>query len=397
MANSDLTHISLGKALVDVKVTLTPTQSTAVERHRSDLMNIERAEALLDVLGPDGQHLLSAFEIEVIRSRRGNTSFELDRVGKMQQVLNVVCLFPESGVAFDRLLAGLRHEQIGEQRLAAQIESTEQQERRAAQARVLQDFYHALGGKQWHHDTNWLTDAPLSSWYGLELEDGNVWSIRLDSNNLRGNLPPSIGELKALRELHVGCNELGPLPDAIGGLTSLRVLHAHRSAIPGAIPESLGELRALEELWLQANALEGSIPDSIGGCKSLQRLELWSNMLTGHIPEGIGRLNKLAEFKAWSNKLSGPIPGAIGLLGELVELNLRSNHLSGTIPDALGKCHQLIQCYLQSNHLEGRIPDSITECRFLYKLSVWGNHLEGLEDTRRLMLDVLGRQVHFSF
>ena len=395
-------NISLGTALLNIKVAITPTENTAINRHRSDLLNLPTADLLLDVLGPNGAQLISAFELTIIRSKRGDTQFELDEVGKMQQVLNIATLHPD-GRGFAKLVAGLRHQGIEGDDLAAALVATEHAERIATQAKVLKAFFEGLGGERWHHNNGWLGDGDeaagrgLETWFGVDVEDYNVVALRLDSNNLVGALPDSIGELKHLRELHIGCNQIGPLPEGLGGLDSLTVLHAHRSGIPGCIPESIGELARMEELWLQANELTGRIPDEIGNCQRLQRLELWSNKLHGEIPASIGRCVALAELKLFSNQLTGRIPDSIGLLQALNELNLRSNRLSGSIPDSIGKCKQLIQLYLQSNKLQGSVPDSLANCEFLYKVSVWGNELQRLDETRLLLLNQLGRQIHFAF
>lgn len=394
-------NISLGAALVDIKVAITPTEHTALERHRSNLLNLETADLLLDVLGPNGLQLVSAFELTIIRSKRGDTQFELDVVGKMQQVLHVAALHPD-GKGFLKLVEGLRRDGIDGAHLAAALVETEHAERTATQSVVLRAFYEGLGGDRWHHNEHWLSEAPgvvMGDWFGVDVDErNNVVALRLDSNNLVGALPECIGELKHLRELHIGCNNLGaPLPARLGGLSSLTVLHAHRSSLTGPIPESVGELGMLEELWLQANELTGHIPDEIGSCHRLQRLELWSNKLNGAIPDALGRCVALAELKLWSNQLTGAIPDSIGLLQALNELNLRSNRLSGVIPDSIGKCKQLIQLYLQSNQLAGSVPDSLANCAFLYKVAVWGNELQNLEETRLLLQSTLGQQIHFSF
>ena len=46
--------------------------------------------------------------------------------------------------------------------------------------RVLETLYRATGGDDWTDNTNWLTDAPLGDWYGVEAdEDGRVAGLRL--------------------------------------------------------------------------------------------------------------------------------------------------------------------------------------------------------------------------
>lgn len=51
------------------------------------------------------------------------------------------------------------------------------------------DLYNSTNGQNWTNNTNWLTDAPLSEWYGITTDDeGNVSSIDLSDNNLTGHI-----------------------------------------------------------------------------------------------------------------------------------------------------------------------------------------------------------------
>ncbi len=45
---------------------------------------------------------------------------------------------------------------------------------------ALEALYRATGGDGWTDNTNWLTDAPLGNWFGVEAgEDGRVTGLRL--------------------------------------------------------------------------------------------------------------------------------------------------------------------------------------------------------------------------
>ena len=78
-------------------------------------------------------------------------------------------------------------------------------------------LHRATDGDNWSDDTNWLTDAPLGDWYGVEVnEDGRVTALRLGGWNntaldfidhgLTGSLPPELGRLSELRRLEIGGN-----------------------------------------------------------------------------------------------------------------------------------------------------------------------------------------------
>lgn len=88
-------------------------------------------------------------------------------------------------------------------------------------------------------------------------------------------LPPEVGTLPRLRELHLTPALLKTLPDEVGRLSSLRVLVARNNQLK-TLPAQLSALSKLEELDLYGNQLE-HIPHVIGSLKSLRRLDLNEN------------------------------------------------------------------------------------------------------------------------
>ena len=56
-------------------------------------------------------------------------------------------------------------------------------------------LYNATGGANWTNNTNWLTDAPLSEWFGVTTQSSRVVGLRLAGNGLSGALPPALGDL----------------------------------------------------------------------------------------------------------------------------------------------------------------------------------------------------------
>ena len=117
--------------------------------------------------------------------------------------------------------------------------------------RVLQAIYEAGGGALWKENTNWLTDAPLSEWHGVLLDDdGQVQHLLLTGNGLIGTIPPEIASLTRLESLHIGENSLaGPLPPEIGHLRRLKSLELTYNAHTGPIPPEIGNLAELEWFW----------------------------------------------------------------------------------------------------------------------------------------------------
>ena len=77
---------------------------------------------------------------------------------------------------------------------------------------ALTAFYEATNGVGWKNSNNWLSDAPLAQWYGVEVDDfGRVAELQLESNNLEGRIPPKIGHLHGLTGLDLGKNRQLPL------------------------------------------------------------------------------------------------------------------------------------------------------------------------------------------
>ncbi|XP_022860317.1 receptor like protein 42-like [Olea europaea var. sylvestris] len=75
----------------------------------------------------------------------------------------------------------------------------------------------------------------------------------------------------------------------------------------GDIPSSIGKLKALHALNLANNSFTGHIP-SLENFTSLESLDLSSNQLTGDIPWQLTKLTTLSSFNISYNHLVGPIP-----------------------------------------------------------------------------------------
>lgn len=54
---------------------------------------------------------------------------------------------------------------------------------------VLLILYWSTGGANWKKNDNWDTDADVSRWHGVKVnEQGRVVELQLGGNNLRGRL-----------------------------------------------------------------------------------------------------------------------------------------------------------------------------------------------------------------
>ena len=111
-------------------------------------------------------------------------------------------------------------------------------------------LYNATSGPNWTINTNWLTTAALSEWYGVTTDvDGRVTHVYLAQNELNGELPVELGDLTNLQILYLSQNMLsGAIPAALGDLTSLQQLDISQNGLSGEIPAALGDLSSLQIL-----------------------------------------------------------------------------------------------------------------------------------------------------
>ena len=268
---------------------------------------------------------------------------------------------------------------------------------------ALDALYHATGGPDWIDRSNWLSDAPLSEWFGVQTDgSGRVTRLDLSGNRLSGTIPPALGRLTQLQRLFLSDNRLsGPIPPELAGLANLQRLGLPRNqlsgSIPpelaglanlqrlflwenqlsGAIPPELGQLANLQDLHLSDNQLSGLIPPELASLTQLQQLNLARNQLSGSIPRELAGLANLQRLGLWENQLSGAIPPELAGLTQLQQLSLSGNQLSGAIPPALASLTNLQELFLERNQLSGAIPPALAQLADLQRLFLGGNQLSG--------------------
>ena len=261
----------------------------------------------------------------------------------------------------------------------------------ASDRAALVAFYNATDGPNWDNSSNWLSNEPLSEWFGVSTDaSGRVTALNLGSqwndkrellyrgNNLSGSIPPAIGNLSNLDQLILSDNNLsGSIPPEIGTLTNLNTLNLSGNALTGSIPPAIGNLSNLDWLILSDNNLSGSIPPEIGTLTNLNGLFLFDNTLSGSIPPEIGTLTNLNTLNLSGNALTGSIPPEIGTLTNLNGLVLFDNTLSGSIPPEIGTLTNLNTLNLSGNALTGSIPPEIGNLSNLDWLSLADNNLSG--------------------
>ena len=278
-------------------------------------------------------------------------------------------------------------------------------------------FYEATDGPNWVNNDNWLTDAPLGDWYGVDTDaSGRVVRIDLAGNTdnwpeviphgLSGPIPPALGNLTHLTGLYLQVNQLsGPIPPELSDLANLRFLRLWSNDLSGPIPPELGNLGSVEDLDIFGNDLSGPIPPELGELASLTRLQLGSNSLTGPIPESFLELEALErfhfernadlcapgtiDFVTWLARIetvSGPYCNEpdVGVLNLLYETSggpdwtnssgwLETPALDewyGVTADPLGR---VLTLDLSRNGLAGQLPGNLSELAHMTELRIAHN------------------------
>uniref|UniRef100_UPI00261AE18C T9SS type A sorting domain-containing protein n=1 Tax=uncultured Polaribacter sp. TaxID=174711 RepID=UPI00261AE18C len=139
---------------------------------------------------------------------------------------------------------------------------------------ALVDLYNNLDGANWRNNSNWngnlakaLINNPYNAtkWQGVttKIVDGgkHITDISLSSNQLKGALSESIGNLTKLENLQLSSNEItGVLPTNFGNLTALKRLSLNNNQFTG-LPTEMNALVNLEIVYLQSNQLSSKIPN----------------------------------------------------------------------------------------------------------------------------------------
>ena len=249
----------------------------------------------------------------------------------------------------------------------------------AADRAALVALYNSTDGPNWDKSDNWLSDEPLSEWYGITADfTGRVTELQLGGNNLRGTLPAELGNISKLTHLNLRRNPLsGQIPPELGNLSNLRTLRLYGTSLSGEIPRELASLTNLEALMIYSNDLSGTIPAWLDELTKLKRLDLDDNNFTGPIPPELGNLTELEVLWLAGNNLAGPIPPELGNLKKLKLLALFDSSLTGPIPPELGDLDQLETLYLQDNRLSGEIPPEMGDLELIERMYLRANDLSG--------------------
>ena len=263
----------------------------------------------------------------------------------------------------------------------------------------------ATDGPNWVNDDNWLSDAPLGDWHGIDVDGtGRVVGVSLGGNNLTGELPRELGKLTALTRLSFHVNQLtGAIPRELGALVRLRGLYLGWNGLQGEIPPELGNLKELEVLYVSYNQLSGALPRSLLELERLTRL--WLDRNRGLCVPGT------TLYSEWLNRIDnvrrGPFcnESDVAALKSLYEatggadwtraegwldgVTLDAWH--GVKSDSLGRVTHID---LGGNGLNGNLPNDLTGLKHMTSLRIGVNALTGPLPLGLTALDL--RELHYA-
>ncbi|XP_040948187.1 receptor kinase-like protein Xa21 isoform X4 [Gossypium hirsutum] len=245
---------------------------------------------------------------------------------------------------------------------------------------ALLEFKDRIAGPQNVLANNWTASTSVCNWIGVScgILHKRVIALNLTSMNLRGSIPPHLGNLSFLLSLDLSRNHFyGHLPKELGQLHRLRILRLSYNRLNGEIPSWLGNLQGVRRLRMKNNNFIGTILETLVNMSNLQILNLGFNQLSGQIPSSIFNSTTLEVIGLFDNKLEGQIPEEIGNLLGLEMLSIKAiKGLTGQIPSSIFNSTTLEEIGLFNNSLEGNLPP-ITNAPKLEFLFLWGNKLSG--------------------
>ncbi|RWR74151.1 putative LRR receptor-like serine/threonine-protein kinase isoform X5 [Cinnamomum micranthum f. kanehirae] len=149
----------------------------------------------------------------------------------------------------------------------------------------------------------------------------NLHILDLSNNKISGSIPSCLPNISSwMKEISINVDIFHPRVTTIlttKGMTLtyeglplslMTIIDLSMNQLTGNIPSQMGDLKALHSLNLSNNILSGPIPESFQNLESIESLDLSHNKIVGTIPPQMVQLYKLSIFNVSFNNLSGAIP-----------------------------------------------------------------------------------------
>ena len=109
-------------------------------------------------------------------------------------------------------------------------------------------LYNATGGDNWTRNDNWLV-GPMSTWYGVRLSKGTVYTLELGANNLDGELPFEANNLRGIYYFNFSDNDIHTIPP--GFFDDSPIAHGHMGGTQLTFEDILTQNRYFAKLYDQ--------------------------------------------------------------------------------------------------------------------------------------------------
>lgn len=166
-------------------------------------------------------------------------------------------------------------------------------------------IYHATNGDQWKENTNWLTDKPVSEWFGITVENGRVSIVNLNKNDLSGYIPDDISKLTEMVEFAVESNEnlTGQIPPSINKLAKVERLDFSRCGFSGPFP-NISTMEKLSALYISGSGFSGDLDTILGYHPDLYYLSVHYNNFSGCVSAWHFNPEKIRYIDAHENQFT---------------------------------------------------------------------------------------------
>lgn len=248
----------------------------------------------------------------------------------------------------------------------------------------------------------WLSSTEECDWYGVICSsDEVVRGVELMGNDLIGEIPPEISQLRFLQYLALNGNCLyGTVPHEFGSMPNLLSLELHGNGLSGSLPVEIYDAsklqllnvamqfqfssvcrrsdgRVVNTLYKGGDPYSGEFNNGLSGpvlgqnvsrWSSMKGLHLFDNWFDGWIDDGIGKLKYLVFLRVHNNVFSSWIPDGLTKLKKLREVYLNKNGFVDYLPAYIGEMEDLEDLRVNENEVNGTIPDTLYDLKKLKNL-----------------------------